>query len=229
MIANSGSRRTCRDEGVTGSAGPFLPLRLSLPALRKAAQDCRGCGLYKCATQAVCGEGRRTSRIMLVGEQPGDQEDLQGRPFVGPAGQMLDKALNEVGIDRDEVYLTNAVKHFKFTSRGKRRIHGKPNAREIRACRPWLDAELEIVQPQLLIALGATAAQALFGPKFRVSVQRGKAIDSPLARWCMATVHPSSLLRAPDAAAKRAAYQAFVQDLRTVAVAFKSLRKPILR
>ena len=229
MIARSDRQRKCVDGEVTGSAEPFLPLRLSLPALKGAAQHCRGCELYKCATQAVLGEGRPSSIIMLVGEQPGDQEDIQGKPFVGPAGRMLDRALDEVEIDRENVYITNAVKHFKFTARGKRRIHGKPNAREIRACRPWLDAELEIVKPQILVALGATAAQALFGVKFRVSIQRGQLVQSPLAPWCMATVHPSSLLRAPNDASRREAYAAFVSDFKVAAAQYRKVLRAALK
>ena len=162
---------------------------------------------------------------MFVGEQPGDQEDLQGRPFVGPAGRMFDKALEEIGIDREDVYVTNAVKHFKFTARGKRRMHSKPSAREVKACRPWLEAELEVVKPELLVALGATAAQSLFGSAFRVSKQRGKPIVSDLAPWCMATVHPSSLLRAPDDASRRSAYAEFVRDLKVVAKQYQRVAK----
>ena len=168
-------------------------------------QGCRGCDLYKNATQAVFGEGPRAGKvtIMFVGEQPGDQEDRQGKPFVGPAGRMLSEALEKAGIDRNEVYVTNAVKHFKFTMRGKRRLHSKPSAREVKACKPWLEAEIEVLKPQMLIALGATAAQSLFGPTFRVTKQRGKPFGSAWAEWCMATVHPSSLLRAPDEQARR--------------------------
>lgn len=162
---------------------------------------------------------------MFVGEQPGDQEDLQGKPFVGPAGRIFDKALVEAGIYREDVYVTNAVKHFKFTARGKRRMHSKPNAREVKACRPWLEAELEVVKPDLLVALGATAAQSMFGAAFRVSVQRGKPIESELAPWCMATVHPSSLLRAPDDASRRAAYAEFVRDLKVVATQYQHSAK----
>jgi uracil-DNA glycosylase len=209
--------RSDRHSPTPGTAAPFLPDRISLPTLRVAVQGCRGCDLYKYATQAVFGEGSRRASIMFVGEQPGDQEDLQGKPFVGPAGRIFDKALAEAGIERDDLYVTNAVKHFKFIARGKRRMHCKPNAREVKACRPWLEAELEVVRPELLVALGATAAQSMFGPAFRVSVQRGKPIESGLAPWCMATVHPSSLLRAPDDASRRAAYAEFVRDLKVVA------------
>jgi uracil-DNA glycosylase len=208
------------------TAAPYLPQRLSLPTLRQAVQDCRGCDLYRHATQAVFGEGRRRALIMFVGEQPGDQEDLKGKPFVGPAGRMLDKALVEAGIDRREVFLTNAVKHFKFTTsmgvRGKRRLHSKPTARQVNACRPWLAAELEVVKPQMLVALGATAAQTLFGPKFSVTRERGRAIErQDLAPWCMATVHPSSLLRAPDERSRRQAWRDFVRDLTMAANEFQ--------
>jgi DNA polymerase len=219
MIARSNRSDT------PGTAEPFLPVRLTLSAMRQAVQHCRGCDLYKQATQAVFGEGKRDAIIMMVGEQPGDQEDRQGKPFVGPAGRMLDEALADVDIDREDVYVTNAVKHFKFVPRGKRRIHGKPNSREIRACRPWLEAELAIVKPQMLIALGATAAQALFGPQFRVSKQRGKPFESELAPWCMATVHPSSLLRAPDEAARRQAWSDFLRDFKVIARKYHQLMK----
>jgi uracil-DNA glycosylase family protein len=208
-------------EPTPGTALPFLPERLSLKSLTIAVQGCRGCDLYKHATQAVFGEGPRTARMMFVGEQPGDQEDLQGKPFVGPAGRMLAKALDEVDIDRNDVYVTNAVKHFKFAARGKRRIHSKPSAREIKACKPWLEAELEVIKPNVLVALGATAAQSLFGPAFRVSTMRGKLIECDLAPMCMATVHPSSLLRAPDEAARREAWKEFINDFRKFASLYR--------
>jgi uracil-DNA glycosylase len=203
------------------SARPFLPAKLTLMNLRQAAHTCRGCDLYINATQAVFSEGPKSARLMLVGEQPGDQEDLQGRPFVGPAGRMLDAALEDVGIHREDVYLTNSVKHFKFTPRGKRRIHSKPNAREVRACRPWLEAEMQVVKPKMVVALGATAAQTLYGPSFRVSTQRGQVFGSEWAAWNMATVHPSSLIRAPDEDARRAAWEAFVDDFRVVAKQYR--------
>ena len=199
------------------TAAPFLPERLSLPTLRAAAQQCMGCDLYKHATQAVFGAGARTARIMMIGEQPGDQEDRTGEPFVGPAGRMLDKALEEVGIARSDVYVTNAVKHFKHTQRGKRRIHAKPGAAEIRACRPWLEAEIQVVKPTMIIALGATAAKSLFGAEFRVTQRRGVPFASPWAPWSMATVHPSSLLRAPDELSRRQAWSEFVSDLHVAA------------
>jgi DNA polymerase len=185
--------------------------------LREAAAGCRACPLWKDATQTVFGEGPAKAAIVLVGEQPGDREDREGRPFVGPAGQVLDDALTDAGIDRKQVYLTNAVKHFKWTSRGKRRIHQKPNAEEIAACRPWLDAELAVVKPDVLVALGATAAQTLLGRGFRVTRERGVPVDSDLAPNVIATVHPSSILRARDEAERREAYEAFVADLEVVA------------
>jgi uracil-DNA glycosylase len=200
------------------SGADFLPTgRVSLRSLAEAAEDCRGCGLYRNATQTVFGEGLSSADVMLVGEQPGDKEDLTGRPFVGPAGTLLDRCLAEAGIDRDEVYVTNVVKHFKWTPRGKRRIHKKPNLEEISACRPWLEAELAHVRPQVLVCLGATAAQALLGRAFRVTRQRGKFVDSSLAPAVTATVHPSSILRSPDDLSREVEMEAFVADLRTVA------------
>ena len=191
----------------------------SLTRLRAEAADCTRCELYRNATQTVFGEGPRRARVMLVGEQPGDQEDRQGRPFVGPAGQLLERALDAAGIARNDVYVTNAVKHFKWEPRGKRRLHQKPNAREIAACRPWLDGELAAVAPELIVCLGATAAQALLGKSFRVTRQRGQLLPSPLAPHVLATVHPSSILRAPDDEARRRAFDDFVADLRVAAAA----------
>src|ERR671917_1092287 len=179
-------------------ATPFLPDRHTLPALREAAAGCRGCHLWRGATQTVFGEGEKKARVMFVGEQPGDKEDRAGKPFVGPAGRELDKALEQVGIDRREVYVTNVVKHFKFEERGRRRIHQTPKRFEIDACRPWLDSELEQVKPEALVMLGATAAKALLGSSFRVSKQRGELLDSELAPIVSATIHPSAILRAPD-------------------------------
>ena len=199
------------------SAAAYLPDRLSLTALREAVQACRGCPLYANATQAVLGEGARESEVMLVGEQPGDQEDRQGRPFVGPAGRLLDEALEEAGIDRTKTYVTNAVKHFKWQPRGKRRIHQKPNWSELAACRPWLDAELEVIKPRVIVCLGATAAQALLGRDFRVTRQRGVPVDSPLAEYVVATVHPSSVLRQRDDQSRDAEMRGLVRDLRAVA------------
>jgi len=203
------------------TAAPLIPPHPTLPLLRNLAASCRACDLYKCGTQTVFGEGRRSAGAMMVGEQPGDVEDRLGRPFVGPAGKMLDKALAEAGIDRDLVYVTNVVKHFKWTQRGKRRLHEKPNAREIAACRPWLDAELAVVKPRVLVCLGATAAQALLGKQFRVTQHRGEFVESPLAPRVMATVHPSSILRAPDDETRHAETQRFVEDLKKVAAVLK--------
>jgi uracil-DNA glycosylase len=205
------------------SAQAFLPARRELPILREAVQGCRGCSLYKDATQAVFGEGGRGAAIMLIGEQPGDSEDLAGRPFVGPAGRLLDEALEAAGIPRAEAYVTNVVKHFKFTRRGKRRIHSKPTRAEQEACKPWLGAELEVVKPSIVVLLGATAAQALLGPKFKVTAQRGTLIDSPLARFVLATVHPSSVLRAPDDEQRRAARAAFFADLAVAGACYRKL------
>jgi uracil-DNA glycosylase len=202
--------------GETESAAAYVPERLTLERLREAAAGCRGCRLWERGTQTVFGEGARDAGVMLVGEQPGDQEDLAGKPFVGPAGRILDQALEEAGIDRRQAYVTNVVKHFKWQPRGKRRIHQKPNWAETAACMPWLEAELEIVEPDVLVCLGATAAQALIGRDFRVSRQRGELVESPLARYVLATVHPSSILRQRDDASREAEYAAFVEDLRVV-------------
>jgi uracil-DNA glycosylase family protein len=200
-----------------GTAAEFLPERLSLTTLRDAARGCTACPLWRTGTQTVFGEGLKRARLMLVGEQPGDKEDLAGSPFVGPAGRLLDEALAEAAIERRDVYLTNAVKHFKWQPRGKRRIHQKPNWSEIAACRPWLDAELAVVSPHVLVCLGATAAQALLGREVRVTRDRGKPLESPLAPVALATVHPSSILRAPDQEARRREYALFVEDLRVAA------------
>jgi len=191
----------------------------SLATLRRAARDCRACDLWRNATQTVFGEGSPNAPIMFIGEQPGDQEDLAGQPFVGPAGRILNEALLQAGIHRDEVYVTNVVKHFKWTpaERGKRRIHKKPRYSEINACRPWLDAEINLVKPQVLVCLGATAAQALLGRKFSVTRQRGEAVESSLAPRVMATVHPSSILRAPDHATRELQMKEFVRDLAKIA------------
>jgi DNA polymerase len=189
----------------------------SLSAVRAAAKDCTACHLYKHATQTVFGEGPKKAPIMLIGEQPGDYEDVTGKPFVGPAGKIMDRALKEAGIDRKQVYVTNAVKHFKWEPRGKRRIHQKPNSREVAACRPWLEAELRLVRPKLVVALGSTAGQAIFGPSFRVTRERGKLLSSKLASGScriVATVHPSSLLRQRDEESRHREYKNFVADLR---------------
>src|SRR5438094_4564210 len=186
----------------------------SLTEVRAASRQCTACHLYKRATRTVFGEGPKGAPMMLVGEQPGDYEDVAGKPFVGPAGKIMDRALEEAGIDRNKVYVTNAVKHFKWEPRGKRRIHQKPNSREIAACRPWLEVELRLVKPKLLVCLGATAAQAVFGPSFRVTRERGKVLSSKLAPRVLATVHPSSLLRQPDEKSREREYKLFVADLR---------------
>ncbi|HEY6051058.1 MAG TPA: UdgX family uracil-DNA binding protein [Thermoanaerobaculia bacterium] len=199
------------------TAAPLVPAHPTLPRLRAEAARCRACDLWRRGTQTVFGEGRRTARLLFVGEQPGDREDLEGRPFVGPAGQLLDRALEEAGISRADAYVTNAVKHFKWEPRGKRRIHQKPNAVEIAACRPWLEAELAVVRPKVLVCLGATAAQALLGKAFRVTKSRGVPVASPLAPRVIATVHPSSILRAPDEKSRRREYAAFVRDLKAAA------------
>jgi uracil-DNA glycosylase family protein len=199
------------------TAAEYLPEKLTLPALRQAVQSCRGCDLYRNATQAVFGEGARRAEVMLVGEQPGDKEDLAGRPFVGPAGRLLDEALEEAGIDRAQTYVTNAVKHFKWQGRGKRRIHQKPSWSESTACRPWLEAELEIVEPRVLVALGATAAQSLLGRDFRVTQHRGELLASPLAENVTATIHPSAILRQQDDRSRQTELAAFVDDHRVVA------------
>ncbi len=209
-------RTAARDAAPYPSAAPFVPDHPTLAKLRAAAADCKGCDLWKRGTQTVFGDGAAHAKVMLVGEQPGNDEDLAGKPFVGPAGKLLDKALVEAGIDRRAVWVTNAVKHFKWEPRGKRRIHQKPGAREIAACRPWLDAELDLVQPHVLVCLGATAAQALLGRAFRVSAARGEWVPSPLAPRVMATVHPSSILRAPDDRARHQEMARFVEDLRRV-------------
>jgi uracil-DNA glycosylase family protein len=204
------------------SAADFIPARPTLTSARAASKECRGCDLWKPATQTVFGEGPRNARIMLIGEQPGDAEDLAGHPFVGPAGKLLDRALADAGIDRASVYVTNVVKHFKFEPRGKRRIHKKPRAGEIGACRPWLDTEIALVKPRVIVCLGATAAQALLGAPFKVTKHRGAFVASPLAPRVLATVHPSSILRAPDDEARRREMKAFIDDLRIAARALSS-------
>ena len=196
------------------TAAPLVPPRPTLKKLRESAAECKACPLWKTGTQTVFGEGSPRSQVMFVGEQPGDQEDKAGAPFVGPAGKLLDRALEEAGIDRSLAYVTNVVKHFKWKAQGKRRIHQKPNWAEIAACFPWLEAELAVVRPQVLTCLGATAAQALLGKQFRVTQHRGEPVDSGLAPVVIATVHPSSILRADD---REAEFAAFVSDLKTVA------------
>jgi uracil-DNA glycosylase len=199
------------------SAEEFFPDQLTLPSLKAAAADCKACDLWKKGTQTVFGEGRSRATFLFVGEQPGNEEDLTGKPFVGPAGRLFDDALEEAGINRKQTYVTNVVKHFKWEPRGKRRIHKKPNAIEIKACRPWLEAEIALVKPKVIVAMGATAAQALLGPKFRVTKQRGEFLESTLAPYIMATVHPSSILRAPDDETRRLEYRRFVDDLKKLA------------
>ena len=204
------------------SAAEFLPARESLKALREAAADCRGCDLYEDATQTVFGEGRKSARVMLVGETPGDREDLAGHPFVGPAGRELDKALERVGIDRRDAYVTNAVKHFRFEERGKRRIHQRPETRHINACRAWLEAELRQVRPEALVVMGAVAAKSLLGNAFRVTQQRGELIDSYLAPIVVATIHPSAILRERDDEGRMLQREAFTSDLQVAADALRA-------
>src|SRR5438477_10471178 len=206
-------------KAVLETAAPLVPPRPSLASLREAAAGCKACGLWRRGTQTVFGDGARRADAMFVGEQPGNEEDLAGHPFVGPAGRLLDKALEEAGIDRSQAYVTNVVKHFKWEPRGKRRIHAKPDSLEIMACRPWLEAEIAVVQPKIVVCLGATAAQALLGKKFKVTQERGKIFASALAPRVTATVHPSSILRAPDDETRRVEMRRFIDDLRKVAAA----------
>ena len=201
------------------SAADFLPVKLELPSLRDAAAACEGCELYEHATQTVFGEGPADAEAVFVGEQPGDTEDRAGRPFVGPAGQLLDELMVEAGVDRSRVYVTNAVKHFRFEPRGGRRIHAKPLARHVTACRPWLTTEILLTKPKILVCLGATAAQSLFGKKFRVTQRRGEVFSTEWAEWSMATIHPSALLRIPEDAAREQARADFIADMRQVAKA----------
>ena len=203
------------------TAADLIPPRPTLSSLKTAAAGCRACDLWKKGTQTVFGEGARRVKVMFVGEQPGNEEDLSGKPFVGPAGRLLDNALEAAGIDRKQTYVTNVVKHFKWEPRGKRRIHKKPNSVEIAACRPWLEAELALVKPDVVVALGATAAQALLGPQFRVTKQRGEFIPSTLAPYLMATVHPSSILRAPDDETRQLELHRFIADLKKLAKVIK--------
>ena len=198
-------------------AEEYVPERHTLASLRAAAAGCKGCDLWEAATQTVFGEGAAGATLMLIGEQPGDREDVEGRPFVGPAGRILDEGLETAGIPRSSVYLTNAVKHFRWVRRGKRRLHEKPNSQQVRACRPWLEAEVEAVRPRLLVLMGATAAQSILGPTFRVTQHRGKVIPTPLGTPAVPTVHPSSILRAPDEASRAEVMAAFVSDLRSAA------------
>ena len=202
-------------------AWDLIPPRPTLSSVKNAAADCRACDLWKKGTQTVFGEGSRRATVMFIGEQPGNEEDLTGKPFVGPAGRFFDNALDAAGIDRKQTYVTNVVKHFKWEPRGKRRIHKKPNVTEIAACRPWLETEIALVKPEVIVALGATAAQALLGPQFRVTKQRGKFIPSTLAPYVMATVHPSSILRAPDDETRQLESRRFIDDLKKLARVIK--------
>jgi uracil-DNA glycosylase len=199
-----------------GGAADFIPPGNSLPVLREAIQKCRGCDLYRDVTQAVFGEGPKTASVMFIGEQPGDEEDRAGRPFVGPAGRLLDRALGEAGIDRASTWVTNAVKHFKFEERGKRRLHKKPRGLEITACRPWLEAEVALIRPEIIVCLGATAAQTVFGATYRVTKERGQFVEHPWARLATSTIHPSAILRAPDSEQRQIEYRNFVADLKKV-------------
>jgi uracil-DNA glycosylase family protein len=203
-------------------ASDLIPPRPTLAKVRAAATSCRACHLWKLGTQTVFGEGASKAQLMLIGEQPGDAEDVAGHPFVGPAGKLLDRALLDAGIDRAAVYVTNVVKHFKWEPRGKRRIHKKPNAAEIAACRPWLDTEIELVKPRAIVCLGATAAQTLLGRQFKVTAHRGELVPSPLAPLVLATVHPSSILRAPDDETRREEMKRFTGDLRKIARALRT-------
>jgi len=207
------------------TARRFIPPHAGMARLRKAARGCTACPLYKIGTQTVFGEGPETAAIVLVGEQPGDVEDVTGRPFVGPAGKLLDRALTDAGLDRTRVYVTNAVKHFKWVQRGKRRIHKRPGSLEIVACKPWLETEIALIEPAVIVCLGATAAQALLGRDFRLTRERGRFVSSPLARFVTATVHPSALLRQPDAESRRREYALLVRDLRMIAAAAQKDRR----
>jgi uracil-DNA glycosylase family protein len=206
----------------TLDATPYVPEKATLKVLRQAVQSCRGCDLYRSATQAVFGAGPAKARVMLVGEQPGNEEDLQGHPFVGPSGKLLDRALEEAGIERSEVYVTNAVKHFKFEERGKRRLHKKPRVSEIKACRPWLETEVARVRPEIIVCLGATAAQSILGNSFRLTQERGRFIQHAWAQHVTATIHPSAILRVPDEQQRHLAYQSFVADLKRVRDSLKT-------
>src|ERR1044071_5331647 len=202
-------------------AKDLIPPRPTLSSLKNAAADCQACDLWLKGTQTVFGEGSRRSRVMFVGEQPGNEEDLTGKPFVGPAGRLFDSALDEAGIDRKQTYVTNVVKHFKWEPRGKRRIHKKPNAVEIAACMPWLQSEIDVVKPRAIICLGSTAAQAVISSKFKVSIQRGQFVTSPLAQFVTATVHPSSILRAPTDEARHVEMRRFIDDLKKIRAAIE--------
>lgn len=210
------SKESAPKEKNAGGAADLIPPDATLEKVRKAAAGCRACNLWKTGTQTVFGEGKKTSKVMFVGEIPGDKEDLAGHPFVGPAGKLLDHALEAAAIDRKEAYVTNVVKHFKWEPRGKRRLHKKPRASEIKACRPWLDAELSLIKPKIIVCLGATAAQSLLGKTFSVTRSRGRFVDSELAPYVMATIHPSALLRLPEGVDREAEMEHFIQDLRNI-------------
>ena len=212
------------DDTEQPSAAALIPDQPKLDELREAAAECTACPLYRNATQTVFGEGPERARVMFVGEQPGDSEDLAGHPFVGPAGKLLDRCMEAAGIDRGQAYVTNAVKHFKWVPRGARRIHSKPNSMEIAACFPWLEAEIAAVRPRVVVALGATAAQALFGKAFRVTRERGRLIPSRVAPYALATVHPSSLLRAPDEETRHREMELFIADLKKIAEVLRSAK-----
>jgi uracil-DNA glycosylase len=203
------------------SAAPWVPTTHDLKQLQTAASNCRGCDLYQHATQVVFGAGPQDAKVVMVGEQPGDEEDREGLPFVGPSGRLLSKAMHEAGLDREKIYVTNAVKHFKFLERGKRRIHAKPSGIQISACKPWLEAELTAIEPELVVCLGATAAQSLMGPQFRITAQRGKFFPHRLAKELVATVHPSAVLRMPERYDEE--YELFLKDLRVIAKRVREL------
>ena len=226
-VPAAGARYTDYASCPTGSsAAEFIPKTTSLSVLREAVNNCRGCPIYCNATQGVFGEGPKDATVMVVGEQPGDQEDRAGKPFVGPAGQVLDEALQSAGIPREETYVTNAVKHFKWEPRGTRRLHSKPSAREVAACRPWLETELTLIKPKMVICLGATAAQSLMGPAFRITKQRGEIFsDTPWAPWLMATMHPSAILRIPEDDLRQRARAEFIEDLRKAARQIESHKR----
>jgi DNA polymerase len=207
-----------QEEPYYGSAAPLVPESPDLEDVREAAMGCQACHLWRLGTQTVFGEGTTAARLMMVGEQPGDKEDLAGKPFVGPAGKLLDNALAQAGIDRDEVYVTNAVKHFKWIPQGSRRLHQKPNRKEMAACKPWLDAEIARVKPEAILLLGATAAQAILGADFKITQNRGRFLESDLAPYVLATLHPSAILRMPEEAQREAAFQSLVDDLKLVAM-----------
>jgi DNA polymerase len=222
----AGRRSAAESVETTGSAADFIPARPTIPKLRRAARRCRGCDLYLNATQAVFGEGPADARVLVIGEQPGDAEDRQGKPFVGPSGRLLDRAFDEAGINRDEVYVTNAVKHFKWArdAGSRRRIHKTPNAGEVRACFPWLEAEIDLLRPEVIVCLGATASKALFGKTFSVMASRGKVLKSQWAPSVVATVHPSAVLRAPRANRDQSLAD-FIADIRKVAALLRRRRK----